>query len=60
MLVSGKHIDLLKIEPAVSPLVILGYDESTRMEKFNEVVVELNARLEDHKDKARKLIEGSK
>jgi hypothetical protein len=44
----------------VSPLVILGYDESTRMEKFNEVVVELNARLEDHKDKARKLIEGSK
>jgi hypothetical protein len=50
----------LKIEPAVSPLVILGYDETTRMQKFNEVVVELNARLEEHREKARKLIEGSK
>jgi hypothetical protein len=58
--VSGKHIDVLKIEPAVSPLVILGYDETTRMQKFNEVVVELNARLEEHREKARKLIEGSK
>ena len=28
----GKKIDLLKIEPAVSPVLILGYDEATRLE----------------------------
>lgn len=57
---SGKKIDILKLEPAVSPLLILGYNESTRMEKFNVVIDELNNRLEEHKEKAKKLIEGSK
>lgn len=59
-LVSGKKIDVLKLHPPISPVVILGYDESTRIEKFNLVINELNSNLEEHKEKARKLIEGSK
>lgn len=31
-MIQGKKIDLLKIEPAVSPVLINGYDESTRLE----------------------------
>jgi hypothetical protein len=38
----GKKIDPLKIAPPVTPAVMLGYDESTRIEKFNAVIAELN------------------
>ena len=31
MLVSGKRIDLLKIDPPVNPSVILGYNEEERL-----------------------------
>ncbi len=29
--ISGKKIDVLKIDPPVSPAVILGYDDATRL-----------------------------
>ena len=31
MCAEGKRIDPLKIEPEVSPMVLLGYDEATRI-----------------------------
>jgi hypothetical protein len=34
----GKKIDVLKIDPDVTPAVILGYSEEERQKKFNELV----------------------
>ena len=65
----GKKIDMLKAEPPLTPAVLLGYDDSLRIQskvklfkylEFNEVISELTERLEEHKEKARKLIEASK
>lgn len=60
---------MLKAEPPLTPAVLLGYDDSLRIQsnnwtfkyiEFNEVISELSERLEEHKEKARKLIEASK
>ncbi len=34
----GKRIDTLKIDPDVTPAVILGYSEEERQKKFNDIV----------------------
>ena len=68
-LVAGKKIDLLKVDPPLSPVVILGFDDATRIQskfeliiaiEFNDIISELNTRLEEHKEKAKKCIDGSK
>jgi hypothetical protein len=57
----GKKIDALKIDPPVSPVVILGLDDASRLEsivslhlitinvEFNEIIQELTVRFEEHK-----------
>lgn len=70
-LVSGKKIDVLKIEPAVTPNIILGYNDEQRFEsnqdillisviEFNAAISELNDRFEEHKEKAKRIVEASK
>jgi len=41
IIAQGKKIDILKIEPPVVPAIILGYDETTRMESKN-IIFHLN------------------
>ena len=33
--VEGKRIDILKIDPPVTPVLILGYNEEERVSRFN-------------------------
>ena len=56
----GKRIDTLKIDPDVTPAVILGYSEEDRQKKFNELVKVYDQRFEENKSKAHKLLEASK
>jgi uncharacterized membrane protein (DUF106 family) len=44
----------------MTPHVILGYSDEERLEKFNSIFGEYNKKFEEAKEKARKLIEGSK
>lgn len=57
---NGTKIDILKVEPPMTPHVILGYSDEERLEKFNSIFAEYNKKFEEAKEKARKLIEGSK
>jgi len=57
---NGKKIDTLKIDPDVTPAVILGYSEEERQKKFNELLKVYDQRFDENKQKAAKLLEGSK
>lgn len=57
---NGIKIDVLKVQPPMTPIVILGYSDEERLERFNNVFQEYNKKFEEAKEKARKLIEGSK
>jgi len=45
ILAEGKKIDLLKAEPPLTPAVVLGMDDATRLKKFNEIIEELYKQL---------------
>lgn len=38
MVAKGKKIDLLKVDSPVSPVTMLGYDDSTRLESNNTLI----------------------
>lgn len=35
-LIKGKKIDILKVDPALSPAVVLGYDDASRIESIDK------------------------
>ena len=53
LLLKGKKVDMLKIEPEVTPQVVLGIDEATRNKKFTLLIAELNKEFELHFKKAK-------
>ncbi len=57
---NGVQIDILKVDPPVTPSVILGMKEEERLEKFNAVYAVYNSQFEEHKSKAQKCVEGAK
>jgi hypothetical protein len=57
---NGKKIDTLKIDPDVTPAVILGYSEEERQKNFNELLKVYDQRFDENKQKAAKLLEASK
>lgn len=69
--IAGKRIDVLQIDPPISPVLILGLNEEVRLKsiilfifinniEFNEIISELNVHFEEHKMRATKLVEASK
>ena len=38
LILKGKKIDMLKVEPELTPAVVLGYDEKTRVELFSGII----------------------
>jgi len=48
-LIEGKKIDILKIDPPVTPSLILGLTEEQRINKFNEIIESYNSCFETHK-----------
>jgi hypothetical protein len=57
---NGKRIDTLKIDPAVTPAIILGYSEEERQKRYNELLKVYEQRFDENKTKATKLLEASK
>ena len=48
----GIKIDILKIDPPITPNVILGYNEAERQNRFNEIFKVLEKNYKDKREEA--------